>query len=266
MNNPRQSSISFDHAADFYDATRALPPDVSARLTDALVREISAAGAARVLEVGIGTGRIARPLAERGVRVCGIDIAPRMLARLREQLTPGHMPPGLLLADAMRLPFAEGAFRAIIICHILHLVAGWRAAIAEMRRALAPGGVILHFVDQHLEEDHWQAAQDLLDRLLKQRGFARSHRLENNEIDLALAAAGGSCRTVAVAEQDEPWTPSHMLQVARNRIQSWTWEIPEPLLSECLDELEPWARQRFGGLDTEMTSRVSYRLQVWSFR
>lgn len=228
------------------------------------MREFSARPG-RVLEVGIGTGRIARPLAERGVRVCGVDIAPRMLARLREQLTPKDVAPDLLLGDATRLPLAERAFSVVIVCHVLHLVAGWEAAIDEMRRVLAPGGVLLHFVNDYRGEDRWQAAQEMLDRLLGERGFVRSHRLENEEIDAALAACGGSCRTVTIAEREDVWTPAQMLDVARHRVNSWTWEIPEKLLAECLDEVEPWARQRFGGLDTQMSSAVAYRLQVWSF-
>lgn len=35
------------------------------------------------LELGIGTGRIALPLVQRGVRVCGIDLSAAMVARLR---------------------------------------------------------------------------------------------------------------------------------------------------------------------------------------
>jgi SAM-dependent methyltransferase len=41
------------------------------------------AGAGSALELAIGTGRIAVPLAERGVRVVGIDLSPAMVARLR---------------------------------------------------------------------------------------------------------------------------------------------------------------------------------------
>lgn len=36
----------------------------------------------RVLELGIGTGRVALPLAARGVKVCGIDASPAMVAKL----------------------------------------------------------------------------------------------------------------------------------------------------------------------------------------
>jgi SAM-dependent methyltransferase len=54
-------------------------PDVIAATVDFL--EPLAAGGA--LELGIGTGRIALPLAQRGVRVAGIDLSPDMVAQLR---------------------------------------------------------------------------------------------------------------------------------------------------------------------------------------
>jgi SAM-dependent methyltransferase len=44
---------------------------------------VELAGDGRALELGIGTGRIALPLAERGVRVDGIDLSEAMVARLR---------------------------------------------------------------------------------------------------------------------------------------------------------------------------------------
>ena len=260
-----RQSISFDHAADFYDETRALPPEVASRLTEALLREIEGVADGAVLEVGVGTGRIARPLAERGVRVCGVDIAPRMLDRLRQQLTPRHLPPDLLLADATRLPLATARFRAIIICHVLHLVSDWRAAIDEMLRVLAPGGVLLHVVDER-QRDDWRAALKLLEGLLRERGFVPSHRLQNEEINAALAAAGGRCRTKTIAERQERFTPAQTLELARRRIHSWTWEIPAPLLEACLREVElRVAAGAFGGLDAPLTGIVAYRLQVWSF-
>jgi SAM-dependent methyltransferase len=43
------------------------------------------AGDGPALELGIGTGRIALPLAERGIRVCGIDLSEAMVAKLREK-------------------------------------------------------------------------------------------------------------------------------------------------------------------------------------
>ena len=77
---------SFDRVAHCYDETRGLPDEVAREVGDgiaAILREVS--DAPRVLECGIGTGRIAVPLAAAGVRVAGIDISAKMLSVLREK-------------------------------------------------------------------------------------------------------------------------------------------------------------------------------------
>ena len=71
-----------DSFADVYDDWYA---DVSD--ADATVRAIRAlAGAGRTLELGIGTGRLAIPLARAGTRVVGVDASPAMLEILRQKM------------------------------------------------------------------------------------------------------------------------------------------------------------------------------------
>jgi len=55
------------------------------------------AGEGGALELGIGTGRIALPLSQRGVRVHGIDLSPAMVARLRAK--PGAEDIGVTIGD-----------------------------------------------------------------------------------------------------------------------------------------------------------------------
>src|SRR5256714_11269448 len=55
------------------------------------------AGDGAALELGIGTGRIALPLAERGVRVHGIDLSEAMVAQLRAK--PGGEEIGVTIGD-----------------------------------------------------------------------------------------------------------------------------------------------------------------------
>jgi SAM-dependent methyltransferase len=77
--------ITFDERiAKGYDAASAdmFAPDAVEPAVDFLADQ---AGTGDALELGIGTGRIALPLAARGVRVCGIDISSAMVARLREK-------------------------------------------------------------------------------------------------------------------------------------------------------------------------------------
>src|SRR5260370_38107481 len=58
-------------------------PNSSTRPPPAVEFLTSVAGGGRVLELGIGTGRIAVPLAERGIRVEGIDASEPMIQRMR---------------------------------------------------------------------------------------------------------------------------------------------------------------------------------------
>src|ERR687887_2365992 len=60
-----------------------------------LLADLAGRGAA--LELGIGTGRIALPLAQRGIRVHGIDLSAAMVARLRAK--PGGDEIGVAIGD-----------------------------------------------------------------------------------------------------------------------------------------------------------------------
>ena len=69
-----------DRIAEIYDALYEGRLD-----TDGAVELLAGlAGAGPVLELGIGTGRLAVPLAERGIEVHGIDASAGMVAKLRE--------------------------------------------------------------------------------------------------------------------------------------------------------------------------------------
>lgn len=67
-----------------YDASAEHDPMFSSEVIDATVAFlVERARGGPVLELGIGTGRIAVPLSQRGVRVHGIDLSEEMVARLR---------------------------------------------------------------------------------------------------------------------------------------------------------------------------------------
>ena len=259
-------SVSFDNAADAYDATRGLEPWIVEKQTEAILAELRAAGAERLLEAGIGTGRITRPVMERGVRVTGLDLAPRMIARLREQLTPQHLPPDLIYGDATRLPLRDGSFRAVLMVHVLHLVADWKRTIAEMRRVLAPGGVFLHDVTNYdAGANPWRRVLAHRTQMLANRGVVTRKRPEPEEIEDGLRAGGGSLRTVVYATDEERTVPQQLIERMRTRTDSWTWEIPAEIHEEFLDEFERWCRQEFGDLQREYAQPVQYELQVWTF-
>lgn len=72
------------------------------------------AGSGPVLELAIGTGRIALPLAQRGVRVDGIDLSEAMVARLR--LKPGGDELSVVIGDFADVPI-DGEYRLIYVVY-----------------------------------------------------------------------------------------------------------------------------------------------------
>ncbi|MFF7638397.1 class I SAM-dependent methyltransferase [Kitasatospora sp. NPDC008050] len=80
--------------------------------TVALLAELAAGGTA--LELAIGTGRIALPLAAQGVRVEGVDLSPEMLAGLRAK--PGGDALTVVLGDFAEVP-VEGRYRLVYLVY-----------------------------------------------------------------------------------------------------------------------------------------------------
>ncbi|MEY2570667.1 MAG: hypothetical protein QOE63_1017, partial [Acidimicrobiaceae bacterium] len=74
--------------ADVYDDWYADVSDVDATVE----RIVAIAGGGRVLELGIGSGRLALPLAAQGIDVWGIDASPAMVDRLRAKPGGGALP------------------------------------------------------------------------------------------------------------------------------------------------------------------------------
>ena len=122
-------------AADMFD------PSVVEPAVD-LLAEL--AGDGRALELGIGTGRIAVPLAARGVAVAGVDLSEAMLARLRAK-------PGAEAIEAVIGDFAtttvEGTFSVayLVFNTISNLTtqAQQVACFRNVARHLRPGGTFV---------------------------------------------------------------------------------------------------------------------------
>jgi SAM-dependent methyltransferase len=99
------------------------------------------AGGGRALELGIGTGRIAVPLAARGVVVHGIDLSSAMIERLR--VKPGGEGIVVTIGDFSRAK-ADGTFRLAYLVYntIMNLTtqAGQVACFRNAAAHLEPGG------------------------------------------------------------------------------------------------------------------------------
>jgi SAM-dependent methyltransferase len=123
-----------------YDASSAamFAPEVVDPAVELL---FALAGRGRVLELGIGTGRIALPLAARGVSVHGVDLSEAMVARLREK--PGGSAVDVTIGDFASVR-VDGAFSlAYLVFNTISNLTSQDQQVACFRNVaehLAPGG------------------------------------------------------------------------------------------------------------------------------
>jgi ubiquinone/menaquinone biosynthesis C-methylase UbiE len=117
--------------------------EVEAR--DAYLGLLGIADGQRVLDVGCGSGAVTRAIArrvgDRGVAV-GLDPSPALLEVARELAREAGLGDRIELYEgsALRLPFPDRSFDAVLCATVLSHVPGGEAAIPELVRVLRPGG------------------------------------------------------------------------------------------------------------------------------
>jgi SAM-dependent methyltransferase len=136
----RQEDIWNADAARSYDTPGAgmFAPDV---LGPAVDRLAALAGDGRALEFAVGTGRVAVPLAGRGVPVTGIELSTAMIDRLREKADEQTVP---VVVGDMATVLAPGEYTLVYLVYNtisnLQTQAGQVACFRNAARHLAPGG------------------------------------------------------------------------------------------------------------------------------
>lgn len=133
--DPRDVAAMFDGVARRYDLTNTVLSFGQDRWWRRCTRAAVAAGAGeRVLDLAAGTAVSTGELARAGAWCVAADFSLGMLRAGRHREVP------LVGADALALPFADGAFDAVTISFGLRNVADPDAALAELGRVTRPGG------------------------------------------------------------------------------------------------------------------------------
>ncbi len=128
------------------------------RLTAALVAD---APPGPVLDLATGTADLALAVqdADPGRAVVGADFSEGMLRQARRKLRDVRRPRvPLVAADALALPFADGAFACVTSAFLLRNLADLRRGLAEMRRVTRPGGLVISLEITRPGIPGWDAA------------------------------------------------------------------------------------------------------------
>ncbi len=135
--------VSFGNTADDYAQHRAGFPE---SFFDALSRRDLVDEGLRVLDLGTGTGTIARGLARRGAAVTGLDISANMMAQAERLDQAAGVKVDYRVAKAEENGQVDNQFDLVTAGQCWHWFDARKAA-AEVQRVLKPGGalVIAHF-------------------------------------------------------------------------------------------------------------------------
>jgi SAM-dependent methyltransferase len=122
----------FDDAGERYERGR---PEYPAAAVDWLVTQLGLDERARVLDVGAGTGKLTRPLLERGLRVIAVEPVAGMRAVLERTAPAADVRAG----QAEALPLRAAEVDGIVAGQAFHWFAN-AAALREFARVLGPDG------------------------------------------------------------------------------------------------------------------------------
>jgi ubiquinone/menaquinone biosynthesis C-methylase UbiE len=150
----------------------------------------------RVLDLGVGPGvgpvELAR--ADPARRPVGLDLSAAMLLRARRRARAAGVALPLVRGDALRLPIRDAALDGVTGHSVLYLLPDAAAALAELRRALRPGGRVAFLEPRAAGADLGAALRAGPHHALAMamwRGMSSLHRRFDEASLVALLSAAG---------------------------------------------------------------------------
>jgi ubiquinone/menaquinone biosynthesis C-methylase UbiE len=250
-------SVNFDRASEYYDLTRGFPPGVDRQVGAFIAHDAGLKTTDRVLEIGIGTGRIALPLAPHVGSISGIDISTQMMDRLRQKQNGEVI--YLAQGDALALPFPNASFDAIMITHVLHLVADVPGVLHELARVLKPSGKLLHCRGHHPDVGRID--------LLAQAAFVggRDNSERHQHVNAQFGTLGWRKTGESMTEYTFDSIPRVFLERIENRVWSSSWSKTDAEIAGMAARIRAAIDEHFGGdADTPLETKGGFRMEIFT--
>lgn len=250
----------FEPGAATFDEQRGLPEKTGQELCEIVLTRLPAGREGRLLETGIGTGRIAAPFLAAGCRYVGLDASPAMLERCWERLGSAGGQLSLILGDMARMPIPNEAFTAVLAASVYRVATPWQIVATETSRVLTRPGFF--FLIQH------EVAPGSMEDVLRQRKreiftrFSVDANQEGGATDAEVARffidQGATVETV----QTSSWISLRTPRSCIRRFQRGSHMSDRSWADTLLAELESFALMRYGSLEAEEMVARTLRVYV----
>jgi SAM-dependent methyltransferase len=226
--DPRAAS-AFASGVDAYDRGR---PSYPADLVAGVAAELGLSRASRVLDLGAGTGKLARVMAPLAGRVVAIDPSLAMLAELRRQLPDVEA----VVGTAEAIPLPDESVEAVFVGEAFHWFRTARAC-AEIARVLTPGGGLALVWNRARWSEQQHCWLDAFDALVKPHRRAAGEFPAGDGQWKSLLEDTGLFGPLSLAETDYQHRVSADDFVAL--VASWSWiaNLPEQQRAALLTEI-----------------------------
>ena len=154
-----------------------------------------------VLELATGTGLIAKHIVNAAAHIEATDASPEMIAEAKRDNRSAKL--YFSVQDMFCLPYAEESFDVVIVSNALHIVPQPEKALAEIRRVLKDGGVLVAPTFTHAGNSFSGRAKAFF---MKLAGFPLHSKWTSEEYLRFLRQNGWTVRKSAVLKASFPLT------------------------------------------------------------
>jgi ubiquinone/menaquinone biosynthesis C-methylase UbiE len=254
MSQAANIAAQFDRISQIYDETREPLKEAAIDKIRSILRRDNCSS---IVEVGVGTGRVAKPLQERGLDIVGLDVSRGMLLKAREK---GVL--RLILADADFLPLREKSFDAAILAHVLQTFENPAEVFGKIVGVVKKEVVALVMKrDEALasETNDYRMMRQVFEKVSAQMGYALPRSAgEWRRKETEFLAAFPPTELITIQDELIETTVDERLSFFEKRPFRYCVEVPDEVFQKVMQELR-------SSLDTKM--KIQYRrveqMAIW---
>jgi len=258
-----QAQRSFDAQADSFDQQKGVPDAAGEAIARAVLGIARPSPADVLLEVGPGTGQIGHHLCALPVRYVGFDSSKEMLAVFERRCHASGRSASLIHADGRRRwPVGDRTVKAVFGSRVLHLLPVEHVVDEFLRVANRGAAALIVGRVQRAEDSVAGRMRRYMHELLEQGGSSGTDAQRHERLIMAALCGGGAVafEPRVVASWPVQTSAAAVLDSWREKPDLGGVAVSAPVKATVLTQLERWAKETLGSLETVHSSNERYML------